>query len=51
MIAFLITEIDDPDEGLNDVDIRALYEHAMDCFTLILQTEIDKNLETFNEAN
>ena len=32
---WVIAELDDPDEGLNGVDIRTLYEHVMDRFATI----------------
>ena len=38
---FVIGELDDPDEGLNAVDIRALYKYLMDRFAKISQTKID----------
>ena len=41
---------DDPDEGLNGVDIRTLYEHVMDRFATILQGKIDKNIKQFNQG-
>ena len=47
---WVIAELDDPDEGLNGVDICTLYEHVMERFTTISQTEIDANMETFNEG-
>ena len=47
---WVIAELDDPDEGLNGVDICTLYEHMMERFTTISQTEIDANMEMFNEG-
>ena len=47
---FTYAEIDDPDEGLNDVIIIDLYNHIMDRFANISQAEIDANLATFNEG-
>ena len=47
---WVITELDNPDEGLNGVNIRTLYEHVMDRFATIFQTEINANMETFNEG-
>ena len=43
-------EIDDPDEGLNSVHIIDLYNHIMDRYANISQSEIDANLITFNEG-
>ena len=48
--SWAITELDDPDEGLNGVDIRQLYDHVMTCFATIFQREIDENMETFHEG-
>ena len=47
---FVYAELDDPDEGLNDTTIRLLYDHVMDRFAHISQTEIDANLAEFNEG-
>ncbi len=47
---FVIAELDDPDEGLNDVEVRDLYDHIMDRFAKISQQEIDDNLKSFNEG-
>lgn len=47
---FVYAELDDPDEGLNDVEIRDLYDHVMDRFASISQQEIDENLASFNEG-
>ena len=43
-------KLDDPDEGLNDISIRDLYDHVIDCFAKISQCEIDTNLASFNEG-
>lgn len=40
-------ELDDPDEGLNDVNIRDLIDHIRDRYCAISQDEIDKNLIAF----
>ena len=40
-------ELDDPDEGLNDVEIRDLIDHVRDRYCAISQDEIDKNLLVF----
>eukprot|EP00804_Cyclotella_cryptica_P012561 CCRYP_014711-RA/>CCRYP_014711-RA protein AED:0.61 eAED:0.33 QI:0/-1/0/1/-1/1/1/0/407 len=40
-------EIEDADEGLNDVLIRDLLEHSEDRYCTITQDEIDKNMELF----
>lgn len=47
---FIYAELDDPDEGLDDVEIGDLYTHIMDRFATISQTEIDANLKEFNEG-
>jgi hypothetical protein len=47
---FAYAELDEPDEGLDDVDIRALYDHVMDRFAKISQVEIDDNLAEFNKG-
>ena len=47
---FVYAELDDPDEGLNGVEIITLYDHIMDRFATISQTEIDSNLVEFNEG-
>jgi hypothetical protein len=47
---FVYAELDDPDEGLNDTSIRDLYDHVMDRFAKISQTEIDENLVRFNDG-
>jgi hypothetical protein len=47
---FVYAELDDPDEGLDDVQIRDLYDHIMERFAKISQTEIDENLLEFNEG-
>ena len=43
-------EIDDPDEGLNSIQVVDLYNHIMDRYATISQSEIDTNLNTFNEG-
>ena len=43
---FVIMDLNNPDEGLNTFNICALYEHAMDRFAKILQTEIDAAVYT-----
>jgi hypothetical protein len=48
--AYVYAELGDPDKGLNDVNIRMLYDHVMDRFAKISQLEIDSNLESFNEG-
>lgn len=45
---FIYAELDDPDEGLTNVDIRAFIAHIIDRFATISQTEIDDNLIKFN---
>ena len=40
---FVIAELENPDEELNAIDIRALYEHVMYRFAKISQTEINAN--------
>ena len=47
---FVYAELDDPDEGLDDVNISDLYDHVMDRFAKISQTEIDDNLAEFNKG-
>ena len=47
---FVYAKLDDPDEGLNDVELRDLYDHVMDRFASISQQEIDANLVDFNEG-
>ena len=47
---FVYAELDDPDEGLTNVDIRSLYDHIMDRFATISQEEIDTNLATFHRG-
>ncbi|KAL7531195.1 hypothetical protein ACHAXR_003897, partial [Thalassiosira sp. AJA248-18] len=47
---FVYAELDDPDEGLDGVNIRDLYDHIMDRFAKISQVEIDANLVEFNEG-
>jgi hypothetical protein len=47
---FVYAELDDPDEGLNGITVRDLYDHIMDRFAHISQQEIDENLATFNEG-
>ena len=46
---FVYAELDDPDEGLNGVDIMDLYNHVMDRFATISQMEIDANMAEFME--
>ena len=47
---WVIVDLNNPAEDLNGVDIRTLYEHMMERFATILQTEIDANLETLNDG-
>ena len=47
---FTYAELDDPDEGLADVEVADLYTHIMDRFARISQTEIDANLKEFYEG-
>ena len=47
---FVYAELDDPDEGLNDISLRELYDHVMDRFAHISQEEIDANVARFNEG-
>ena len=47
---FVYAKLDDPDEGLNNIEVRDLYDHIMDRFANISQAMIDKNLATFNEG-
>ena len=42
---FVSAELDDAGAGLNNVDIRGLYDHVMDRFVRISQSKIDKNLK------
>ena len=46
---FVYAELDDPDEGLNGVEIMILYNHVMDRFASISQLEIDSNMTEFME--
>ena len=48
--SYVYAELDEPDEGLNDITIRDLYDHVMDRFANISQCEIDENLASFNEG-
>ena len=45
---YVYAELNDPDEGLNDANIRDLYDHVMDSFAKILQIGIDMNLASLN---
>ena len=47
---FVYAELDDPDEGLNSVEVRDIYDHIMARFTNISQNEIDTNMEEFNKG-
>ena len=40
-------ELDDPDEGLNDILVRDLLDHIRDRYCHIGQDEIDSNMSTF----
>ena len=40
-------ELDDPDEGLNDVLVHDLLNHIRDRYCHIGQDKIDRNMETF----
>eukprot|EP00804_Cyclotella_cryptica_P020406 CCRYP_012624-RA/>CCRYP_012624-RA protein AED:0.67 eAED:0.42 QI:0/0/0/0.75/0/0/4/0/921 len=40
-------ELNDPDEGLNDVLVRDLLDHIRDCYCHIGQDKIDSNMSTF----
>ena len=48
--AWTYAELDDPDEGLNAVHIVDFYNHIMDRYANISQSEIDSNLISFNEG-
>lgn len=43
-------ELDDPDEGLNDVSIRDLIDHIRQRYCHIAQDDIDANMDKFNEG-
>ena len=43
-------ELNDPDEGLNDVLVRDLIDHIRDRYCQIDQSNIDKNMETFQQG-
>lgn len=43
-------ELDDPDEGLNSVEIRDFIDHIRSRYCKISQDEIDANLTKFNEG-
>nr|ACA60896.1 gag protein [Thalassiosira pseudonana] len=43
-------ELDDPDEGLNSVNVRELLQFIRERYCQIDQSEIDKNMETFYEG-
>lgn len=43
-------ELDDPDEGLNDVQVRDLIDHIRDRYCQIDQSDIDKNMEIFQQG-
>ena len=48
---FIYANLDNPDKGLNNVQIHDLYNHVMDKFAKILQTEILLNLINFMKAS
>ena len=43
-------ELDDPIEGLNGVEIQDLLDHIKDCYCHIDQSDLDANLEKFNQG-
>ena len=45
----MLTALEDPDEGLNGVTIRDVYEYVMGNYATISQDEVDDNLNKFNE--
>ena len=47
---FVIAELDDPNKGLNNVDICCLFDHVMGRFVTILQSKTNKNLAKFNKS-
>ena len=46
---YVLAELMDPDEGLNGVTIRQIYDHVMLRFANVSQPEVDANLAKFNE--
>ena len=46
---FVLAELMDPDEGLNGVTIRQIFDHVMLRFANVSQLEVDSNLIRFNE--
>ena len=47
---WVYAELDDPDEGLNGVTICQLYDHVTARYAKILQLEIDKNKQVFEQG-
>ena len=43
-------ELDDPVEGLNNVQIQDLIDHIKDHYCHIDQADLDKNLDCFNQG-
>ena len=43
-------ELENPDKGLNDVLVRDLINHIRDWYCQIDQSNIDKNIETFQQG-
>ena len=46
---YILAELMDPDEGLNGITIRQIYDHVMLRFANVSQLEVDANLAKFNE--
>ena len=46
---WVLATLDDPDEGLNEVTIRDVYDYVIDNYATILQAKVDANLDTFND--
>jgi hypothetical protein len=43
-------ELDNPIEGLNDIQIQDLIDHVKDRYCHIDQADLDKNLDRFNQG-
>ena len=46
---WVLAALEDPNEGLNGVTIRDVYDYFMGNYATISQAEVDANLDTFNE--
>ena len=44
------SELEDPIEGLDGVEIRNLIEHIRDCYCHIVQADLDANLDCFQQG-